>query len=749
MWFSLENVPAVRESQSPQTTITRSQSPDYWAPPPVSTHQEHYFNALLPSSHRLVSNIDSVLYLTHLPLYFSQLFLSSDLRSSPDSAAQVLLHLHAETSTGSPGYREKDISRSDKDIALYQSLRSHLDSLPCFNPLHTFNKPAVVYTYLPVSCVSADRRPDPNSRPEMESRDPAPTDPFEELISALRAALSPVLNPPSASASPMALPTTYSGEAEECSGFLLQLSLFIEMQPQQFTSECSKVAFLISLLSGRALLWARAIWNSQSGIINSFNAFTTHFGEVFGLSTGSLSIADQLIRLRQGTSSVSAYTLQFRTLAASCGWNETALLTAYRQGLAPQIRAQMAVYEDNMGLESFMQKAVKISQRLTACLPEETAHSQASPAACSPVPEPMQLDSNRLTRAERERRLTTGLCLYCGASGHFIQKCPSRPPRPAVSTLQVEPEISILSLLTVQLLTPFHSISVSALIDSGSSGNFISQNLLKRLNLPRKRQDQDLKIETIQGKPLGRGRIRHRSPPITLQIGCFHRETLSLLVLEGSTVDLILGRPWLAQHSPTVRWESSEILKWSESCFQNCLSNVPVPLAGTSHLQVNSTLVESPESLIQHVIPSDYMAFQDVFSKQAATQLPPHRPWDCAIDLLPGATLPKGRVYPCPSRSARQWMTTSRRLSSKSSSVLPPHRPPRASSSWERKTEACGPALITGPSMLTQLNSPIHFLWSRPRSRNSVGLASSRSWTCGVRITSFVSGRATSGRLDS
>ncbi len=41
------------------------------------------------------------------------------------------------------------------------------------------------------------------------------------------------------------------------------------------------------------------------------------------------------------------------------------LLTAYRQGLNPQIRAQMAIYDDNVGLESFMQKAVKISQHLT------------------------------------------------------------------------------------------------------------------------------------------------------------------------------------------------------------------------------------------------------------------------------------------------------------------------------------------------------------------------------------------------
>ncbi|KAL0200281.1 hypothetical protein M9458_003468, partial [Cirrhinus mrigala] len=45
-------------------------------------------------------------------------------------------------------------------------------------------------------------------------------------------------------------------------------------------------------------------------------------------------------------------------------------------------------------------------------------------------------------------------------------------------------------------------------------------------------------------------------------------------------------------------------------------------------------------------IPAEYRAYQDVFSKLAATHLPPHRPWDCAIDLLPGAQLPKGRIYP-------------------------------------------------------------------------------------------------------
>ncbi len=162
------------------------------------------------------------------------------------------------------------------------------------------------------------------------------------------------------------------------------------------------------------------------------------------------------------------------------------LIIAYRQGLGLQIKIQMPIYDDNVSLESLIQKAVRISQRLTAWQPDETTHSQASPAACPPVPEPMQVDTNRFTRMERARHLATGPCLYCGASGHFIQKCPSRPPCPAVSTLCIEPEISQLPLMTFQLLATHNSVTVSALVDSGPSGNFISQNLLTHLDLPHK-----------------------------------------------------------------------------------------------------------------------------------------------------------------------------------------------------------------------------------------------------------------------
>lgn len=45
----------------------------------------------------------------------------------------------------------------------------------------------------------------------------------------------------------MALPASFAGDAAECGGFLLQVALFIEMQPQKFLTRHFKVVFLISL----------------------------------------------------------------------------------------------------------------------------------------------------------------------------------------------------------------------------------------------------------------------------------------------------------------------------------------------------------------------------------------------------------------------------------------------------------------------------------------------------------------------
>ncbi len=115
-------------------------------------------------------------------------------------------------------------------------------------------------------------------------------DPFQELMDNLRRVLMPATSSttsttsastittssPSMIVSPMAKPMPFSGVAEECKGFLLQCSLYMEMQPHLYSMERLKVSFIISLLSGKALQWAETIWAQSSNITQSFDNFVSH-----------------------------------------------------------------------------------------------------------------------------------------------------------------------------------------------------------------------------------------------------------------------------------------------------------------------------------------------------------------------------------------------------------------------------------------------------------------------------------------
>ena len=427
----------------------------------------------------------------------------------------------------------------------------------------------------------------------------------------------------------------------------------MEANSHLFHSERGRVAFIISLLSGRALQWAQSLWETNAPVIGSTTAFCTHLKEVFGQQTAELSVHDQLFSIRQGKrETTSSYALRFHTLACMSGWNESALVTAFRHGLLAEIKQLIVVYEDAMGLEALIQKTIRVSQRLSACGLSSPAADPppAQTSVAPPAPEPMQIDSYHLTTTERQRRISQHLCLYCGGDGHGTTTCPVRPTRPAVSTIQLPPLTANLTKTPVFVCNSHSSVAAQALIDSGSAGNFISQQTLEKLTAQRQRCPVDLRITTIQGKPLGRGRVRHFSPTLTLRVGHLHEETITFMVLEESTADIILGRPWLILHQPHIHWSTGEILQWGENCFDRCIHRPrrkgPSSSSVPSSLPVQSTSVESPETQVNVAIPPAYRAFQDVFSKRLATKLPPHRPWDCAIDLLPGATLPKGRVYP-------------------------------------------------------------------------------------------------------
>ncbi len=469
----------------------------------------------------------------------------------------------------------------------------------------------------------------------------------EELIRSLRALHLPApsmnaspQNPPppasataSATASPrLAFLEKFDGSPTKCKGFLLQCSMFIGQQPTLYPTDDSRIAFVCSLLTGRALEWATVIWEDDHAAFPSFASFTQNFKEVFEHPVGGKEVGEQLLSLRQGGGSAADYALSFRTLAAQTGWRDAEPLKLFFcKGLNHELQSELACRDEGKTLEQFINLAIHLDNLLRSLRLPRSSVSTAAMATAPPAAEPMQIGVTHLSGEERERRVRLNLCLYCGLPGHMRASCPTRPSRNNATVSQNLSQSTFLKI-PVRLKVKGTIIDTAAFIDSGAAGNFIDAEFAKTHNIPLVSCESHLAVAALDGRPLGSGRIHFTTEDLTLLTGALHTKTIRLFVFQSPQTPLILGLPWLERHNLHISWSERQISRWSEFCLQNCLSR--------------TCPEQQPEPCTTSNIPGEYHDLATAFSKTKASQLPPHRSCDCAIDLLPGSQPPKGRVFP-------------------------------------------------------------------------------------------------------
>uniref|UniRef100_A0A3B1IBQ3 Gypsy retrotransposon integrase-like protein 1 n=1 Tax=Astyanax mexicanus TaxID=7994 RepID=A0A3B1IBQ3_ASTMX len=482
-----------------------------------------------------------------------------------------------------------------------------------------------------VQLVQAALRPSP---PTEQLDSTASNDPSQ-----LSSTSNPPIADPGSSTVFIAVPERYDGSPDHCKGFLMQCTLYINHHPAQFQSEVDKIHFVLSLLTGRAKEWATALWTNNSDVLHSESRFYALFKSVFDHPAAGRDVGSLLCDLKQGSKSAAEYALEFRTLAAGSGWSEPALLTMYRRGLRRDLQAELVCRGDAMSLDQFIQTSIALDSLL--CERRRLRNTQMVypfPVPSSSEPEPMQIGRAHLSLEERQRRLRDRLCLYCGQAGHMRSSCPVRPS--SAGTSEVSEKISCLfenkqMLLRVSVWWCSESFSLSALVDSGAAGNFMDIGLARKLQIPLNTCHTPLSIKALDGRPLGDGSVTKTTTNLKLKVGLFHEETLTFFAIDSPDHPIILGFPWLSKHDPSISWRNCDIVKWSDFCLANCLS-----------LPCFSTKIESPHVDTTDSIPPEYLDLAEVFSKSKASQLPPHRPWDCAIELLPDTCPPKSRIYP-------------------------------------------------------------------------------------------------------
>ena len=169
------------------------------------------------------------------------------------------------------------------------------------------------------------------------------------------------------------------------------------------------------------------------------------------------------------------------------------------------------------------------------------------------------------------------------------------------------------------------TLSVEAIIDSGADENFIDVNLARSSALPLVALKSPLAVSALDGHSLGP--LTHLSQPVSMTISGNHVEDIQFYILKSPHSPLILGRPWLELHIPHVSYGEGRILSWSTACYARCLR------AAQTRSSSPKTPLAPPDL---SSVPEVYHDLGEAFSKERARSLPPHRPYDCAIELRPG-----------------------------------------------------------------------------------------------------------------
>ena len=460
----------------------------------------------------------------------------------------------------------------------------------------------------------------------------------------------------------------FDGSPSSAEGFILQLETKFLADSSHFNNDINKINYAITRLPSSLLPLLSPILTSTKPrhlkTRNEWPSFLCWFRKTVGVEDPSIKASREILTFRQGTLSTHQYVSKFESLAAHTSFNDDALFSLLENGFNIKIRRALALSDPYPGdYESLVTRSLTLDSRLSAISSENLSSkaSFSSYSASSSTTSSTSRVSRKLTPEEYQNRVDNNRCIYCNAKDHLIDKCSLVPKIKVnfnkVNNTNYSPRINSLSFSSSCPVSPIFSLNSStapvftleiivnsfrttALLDTGACSNFIDSKFAEVLQLPLKPKSTPLSIAVVDGRPLSSGIITHQTHPLQIQMISqpVHFYT-AFDVISSPSYSIILGLPWFKIYRPDIDWDHLTVK------FDSKSSDVPVT-SSTSHISTTSpSLLSLTPSTPIVTLPSQYQKFSSVFDENKARTLPPHRPHDLSISLLPNTKPPVGPIY--------------------------------------------------------------------------------------------------------
>ncbi|XP_039178262.1 uncharacterized protein LOC120298525 [Crotalus tigris] len=492
------------------------------------------------------------------------------------------------------------------------------------------------------------------------------------------------------------IPVTFDGNPDELAMFLGQAISHLDQFAQLYVSQWAMVGAITAALRGEAAAWAADLYSDHARELGSAGLFLDALHGRFEDPTRAQRAEADLLALQQGNRPAIEYVREFRKLAGrlQSSWPERMLVHQFRAGLDQDLR-QACVYR---GVPNRLRDWFRVGVELETGL-------KAVYRGIGDAPRPRRT-GERPRKGSQDQQGTTPKplgasggggfrCFRCDQPGHRAADCPAPSPRKAATVGRATPmkkateksraviqppapgaktgspamvESTAMAryqtgdeedgsddrvgdpmvsdpispfVLPIILTSPVTGAkkACQALIDTGCTRCLMSRKVAVDSGFRIYPLPQPIRFEQVDGSLLGGVPATHVTEQVRMDLGD-HWEVLRFIVIPITTETVILGLSWLDKWTPTIWWE--------EGYRKMRLGMGPIPRTGGNGGQVPDapeTTAQLQERGGEVSYPEEYRDLAMVFSEEECNHLPPHRPTDCAIELLPGVKLPKPRMY--------------------------------------------------------------------------------------------------------
>lgn len=184
---------------------------------------------------------------------------------------------------------------------------------------------------------------------------------------------------------------------------------------------------------------------------------------------------------------------------------------------------------------------------------------------------------------------------------------------------------------------------MTALLDYGCTMCPVSPSIAEKLRMHLRQLKTSIVFSQLDGTLAGGGPT---SKPVEMRMGP-HKETINFIIAPGMDHPMVLGLAWLEKWNPSIDWRKNILNVHQRSHGKKAAVKVELcshmPLVKKVNGEGAASAHEQEDTVC--LIPKEYWALEEDFSECKAYILLPHRPTDCAIEILPGTKLPKPRHY--------------------------------------------------------------------------------------------------------